>query len=512
MAGEPGPPPHKLQGHDTIDFIALSTLCVGGEALGAWLEAIGMSRVTRSDTVGRGDRQYLTRPRANGTWYCVVEVPRPLQEKLGAKRLIRSLKTLELREAQDRRWAVLAELKSQISDARNQVERADEDLVQEALEVRKAMIDARSDDAREMLREAVGARIDALNYKYAKPRYHPETGEEQEPIAPEALHYAAVASGDAAPLDAYVDRWLSATSYTERTKADARTALADLGAWLKASEKPCIINIVDERLASDFRDFGLRGKGVHPKTANKKLSALRQYWAWMASSGFHKPDGNPWAGKSLPKPKAFQSDPDGALGQERPFTDEEIKALLSGPASADLTDVMRIAALSGMRLEEVGQLRVKNCVGGLFDVVRSKTKAGVRKVPIHPDLQAIVDRRAKGGEATAFLFPDFKASGWDDTRTMATSKQFAAYRRKVGVDDSRDGARRSKVNFHSFRRWFARKCEEAGQSETIVARVMGHEKGLSMTFSLYSQAMPLDLMRACVESVKLPVVEIEASN
>lgn len=462
-----------------------------------------MVRVARSDTVGRGDRQYLTQPRANGTWYCVVEVPRPLQERLGAKRLIRSLKTLELREAQDRRWAIVAEFKSQIADARNQVERVDEDLVQEALEVRKAMIEARSDVAREMLQEAVGARINALNFKYAKPRFHPETGEEQEPIAPEALHYAAVASGAAAPLDSYVERWLSATSYTDRTKADARTALADLGAWLKASERPCTINIVDERLASDFRDFGLRGKGVHPKTANKKLSALRQYWIWMASSGFHKPAVNPWAGKSLPKPKAFQSDPDSALGQERPFTDEEIEALLKGPSGTDLGDVMRIAALSGMRLEEIGQLRVKNCVGGLFDVVRSKTKAGVRKVPIHSDLEAIVDRRAKG-EATAFLFPDFKASGWDDTRTMATSKQFAAYRRKVGVDDSREGARRSKVNFHSFRRWFARKCEEAGQSESIVARVMGHEKGVSITFGLYSQAMPLDLMRTCVESVKLP--------
>lgn len=34
---------------------------------------------------------------------------------------------------------------------------------------------------------------------------------------------------------------------------------------------------------------------------------------------------------------------------------------------------------------------------------------------------------------------------------------------------------------------------------------MGHEKGLGLTFGTYSQAKPLELMKACVECVKLPI-------
>ena len=85
------------------------------------------------------------------------------------------------------------------------------------------------------------------------------------------------------------------------------------------------------------------------------------------------------------------------------------------------------------------------------------------------------------------------------------SKRFYTYRRRVGVDDLRPGARRSKVNFHSFRRWFATKAEDKGQAPNVIAKVMGWELGGGVQMlKVYSAAQLAELKRACVAAVRLP--------
>ena len=81
------------------------------------------------------------------------------------------------------------------------------------------------------------------------------------------------------------------------------------------------------------------------------------------------------------------------------------------------------------------------------------------------------------------------------------AKALGCLRKRIGADDERPGARRSKVNFHSFRRWFATKAEEAGLRENVVAAVMGHSKNVGLTFGHYSKAELNELKRQCVEAV-----------
>lgn len=71
------------------------------------------------------------------------------------------------------------------------------------------------------------------------------------------------------------------------------------------------------------------------------------------------------------------------------------------------------------------------------------------------------------------------------------------------MDDTREGKRRGLVNFHSFRRWFITKAEQAGQPESVIAVVVGHKRP-GMTFGVYSAGPLLEQARACVEAVKLP--------
>ena len=65
------------------------------------------------------------------------------------------------------------------------------------------------------------------------------------------------------------------------------------------------------------------------------------------------------------------------------------------------------------------------------------------------------------------------------------------------------GRRRSLVNFHSFRRYFITKAEQADQMEHIIAVVVGHKR-TGMTLGRYSGGPLLEQARCGVEAVKLP--------
>jgi integrase len=99
-------------------------------------------------------------------------------------------------------------------------------------------------------------------------------------------------------------------------------------------------------------------------------------------------------------------------------------------------------------------------------------------------------------------------------RSSVLVKAFTRYRRARGVDERAEGARQSNVDFHSFRRWFAKSARDAlaegrasGFSEWTLAEVMGHSKEdmpLGMTMSVYAGKDNVEAKRACVEAVRLP--------
>lgn len=454
---------------------------------------------------GGGDRRYLTQPRGPGTtWYVVAEVPRTLQNVLGKKRLLKSLETDDLRAARVARWNALAILKTQIAECRASTSKDKDPLLLEAMAFREEFV--RADAARRsQLLDEITDRAEEIDLAGggigARDDYDPLDYERIPAIKP-AVDFVQLATGKATPADTYLERWLSSSTYSDRTKADARTAMSQFKAWCEKVSQAFFIETTTDRVASNFRDEVFVQANAHPKTANKKLSALRQYWEWLDRSFAVRP--NPWMRKSLPKAKAHRVAPDGPDGPERPFTDEEVRTLLAGPADVDLGNVMLIAALSGLRLDEIGQLRGADCADDCFAVTRSKTAAGVRTVPIHSALRPLIAELIGSEKPNSFLFPYLPDTGWDDNRTMAISKRFAYYRRKLGIDDRRLGARRSKVNFHSFRRWFATKAEDAGNRENVVGDIMGHQRAVGITFGLYSNAQLKRLKRSCVESVKLP--------
>ena len=363
----------------------------------------------------RGDYRYLLQPRGDGTaWYATVEVPRTLRDVLGKKRLVRSLRTTNVDIARAARWGAVKDLKAEIDAARRPKGDQGDPIVQEALVWRDAFNKTTDADERDVLIDRIIERTEEINFADRRPSYSDPEGD-----APgvQARGFFDLATGKATPLDTYVERWLAGGTYSDRTKGEARTALQCFGDWCAQANRRMFLEAVDGNMAADYRDDALIKQGVHWKTANKRLSLLRQYWKWLELNRGIKP--NPWVGKSLPKKKRNRIEPDGPDGPERAFTDKEMRVLLAGEPDADLADIMRLSALSGMRIEEIGQLRVKDCRGGLFSVRKGKTDAAVRTIPIHEGLRKIIARRTGKRPDDAYIFPDFPDKGLDGNRTMA---------------------------------------------------------------------------------------------
>lgn len=439
-----------------------------------------------------------------GKWRVVVNVPRKLQRKLGTK-LKRPLGTDSLREANRLKWDVVAELKAVIE----QSERPDmsKDAALASARVR-AMEEARRlsmrrnaafeleqvhrvDDAIEDYAEALAGNPVASG-NLGHPVYEPE----RDALA---MEFLAVAKGKRTPIDFYHEKYMSMSQVKARTAADDMRAIKYLKDWCAKNGVSAHLQTVTKREAVRFCDdlSGLVGK-ADPATLNKYISRLSVYWTWL--EGRHEVDINIWKGRSFKKPMQTTDQ------KERPFTDVEMKALLTGSASQAMHDVMRLAALTGARLDAIVCLRVRDCQNNTFVFKPQKKEPGPRLCPIHPDLAEIIARRSEGKEDTDDIFPEWPGPKKSDSlreRSFKTSNQFTAYRREIGVDDQKEGKRRSLVNFHSFRRWFITKAEQAGQPESTIAAVVGHKRK-GMTFGVYSAGPLLEQARQCVEAVKLP--------
>jgi len=84
-------------------------------------------------------------------------------------------------------------------------------------------------------------------------------------------------------------------------------------------------------------------------------------------------------------------------------------------------------------------------------------------------------------------------------------RQLTAYRRSVNVVDVREDGR-SRIDFHSFRRWFITEAvRHSGHPEWVVSEIVGHAHGeKGMTIGKYFGGSLDERLEEVVKSVKLP--------
>jgi len=422
-------------------------------------------------------------------WRVRLKVPAKVRDLLGRGKLTAPLHTSSLKEANERKWVHVQRLKAAITAAERAL--ASQDPVEaEALRHRLTA------DGEE------GAYAIALRAEQLEAAHGYQT----------ARAFADLASGRVTPLEHHTDDFVKHQGYRMKSDGDFRRVLGWLSDWLRDTHQPVAVEAVTRKAAGSFITESLV-VGRSDKKATAYLGFLRQYWKWLVEKG-HLTE-NPWTGQSLPaspKPRR-EAEPDRG---KRPFSDEEVVKLLSGDAGPLLGDLMRIAALSGMRVEEICQLHVSDCAGDSFNVWAGKTDNARRTVPIHTALRKIVQRRTTGRGPTAFLIGELPpVPPSRETRSDPAVKRFSRYRRDQGVDERPNGKAKSNTDFHSFRRWFIRKARNAklegapGFDEWTLTWVVGHTdsdraKSLDLSQHGYAGEDAEKSKRALVEAVKLP--------
>lgn len=199
-----------------------------------------------------------------------------------------------------------------------------------------------------------------------------------------------------------------------------------------------------------------------------------------------------------PFSKAIRFSIDSHQTRRRHFEKSDLKAIFTSPVYVENERPAGgggeaafwfplIGLLSGMRLDEIAQLRIcdlrqdEDTERWYFDIDRTggrstKTGSSIRQVPVHRELKRIGllkyrEVLLKGGaRAEDPLWPGVEAEG-ERTRSSAWSKWFGRYLRLTcGVTDT------TKV-FHSFRHTFKRMTRDAGIAEEMHDALTGHSGG-----------------------------------
>lgn len=423
-------------------------------------------------------------------WWFKRDIPASCRPSLGVTAWLRSLETSDVRVAKERRDELEIETAKLFANIRSG--RPVAGLAHSAAD--------RGNLWREAIRELSK---DAAELALAR---HAEEAEKETLRASDRQAFTDARLGRV-PVDQYLDAYLSAATLAPKSSNERRGLVKRFAAWC-ANEK-LTLDKINRKTAGRYVTAAI--DPMHPVTASAHLLALRQYWIYLHARGHiadGDPKGAPWTDQQL-KNNSRRIER-GGKAEERPFTANEVNAFLNGPYPERLdlshrqqmVDAIQISLLSGMRMDEVLTLWVEEAQGGVFDIQQGKTEAAARKVPIHPALAELVERRTQGKGPKDWLFHELKSER-DPGDTFG--KRFRRYRLKVGVDDKREGKRRSLVNFHSARRWFITQARYAGQPKETIGNVVGHVPDKKdITFGVYTPGASEEQWRACVESVQLP--------
>lgn len=358
--------------------------------------------------MSRSSKQYLERH--GGKWRVVIPVPRNLQKKLGKTKLKRGLGTDSLTVANALKWEVISQLNKELRLAVKGT--PNDPLLREALTMREAkqLEEATGEPHDFTVDDAIHIRADELAGQPIAE--DPDTGDPvyDEERLRQAGYYYKVASGQETPLMALVNQWHTASvNRKERTKGDDLRALGYLEEWCKSNTVHPTIEAITRRVAGrfvgDLPALAKSAKGgsqtLSNRTVNKYLSSLSGYWQWLKKKGMA--DENVWREQFLPKERRDTED------RERPFHDDEVRKLLTGfPRTRTLGPLMRIAALTGARIDAIVSLRVKDCDNGTFRFKPQKKENGERYIPIHSALVPLITDLTKGKAPDDDLLPGFR--------------------------------------------------------------------------------------------------------
>jgi integrase len=294
--------------------------------------------------------------------------------------------------------------------------------------------------------------------------------------SPEVKAFAAVAFGSAVPTGEFVDEWLKAARVkpkTERMRRSTITRLAAKFPHLSDIKRPEVV-----RWAATLQEERLGA------TVQRLMSDCRSYWQYLQKIEEAPAELKPFDDLGV------KVDSESWL----PYTPEDAVRLFNAAAGdQELRDTVQIAMYTGMRREEICALKLEDVKHDRLSVADAKTPAGVREVPMHSELAAVV-ARLRGNRKHGYLFHGMKANQNDD-RGDHVGKRFGRLKTKLGF-----GPRHV---MHSFRGTVITMLEHAGVPEPTVQDLVGHSRS-TLTGQTYSGKSTFAMRWDAVQKLSYP--------
>jgi integrase len=430
-------------------------------------------------------------------WFARLIVPPRLRMMVGRTELLKTLKTRDIKEANRRKHAVLAELQRELTQAELANVLPDKDSVGYIVEIakgqrralRQGLIDEQQAEAG--LDAVMDEQIELLRRRNG---YNEETGEphnSETHLRMQGLAERVLAGDEIELVSDSVKTYLAEIKARVRnqTLREKERQLGALQSWLKTD---CEVGSINKKIAGRYVTESLLTQGHAPKTVKDILSNLSAFWVWLEGRGLV--ESNPWRGMS----STVKSSTRGTKAKRRPWTDDELLKLMKViPNSDPLLPLTAIATYTGMRREEVASLRADDVENNALTVREGKTKAALRRVPIHSALRPMITQLVSKSR-DGYLIPGLLTGGADAKRSHYLGKRFGSLIRDIGFDDPA-------LVFHTLRNAFIQRCEEGGVPESSAKLLVGHSRAKSLTYGDagggYSPGVQLETLRKEIAKV-----------
>jgi len=288
-------------------------------------------------------------------------------------------------------------------------------------------------------------------------------------------------------VEAFLEMIAAERGAAENTVAAYRRDLADFAAF--ATAKRTAVEAADTALIRDYL-ASLSRRRFAPRTAARRLSALRQFFAFLAAQKIRADDPSaivdaPRRGRTLPKI----------------LSEDQVEALLDcvharkGPQALRLAAMIEVLYASGLRVSELVGLTLGALARDRTHLLVRGKGNKERVVPLgdaaRAALEAYAPFRARffpaGAQASPYLFPSRSRLG------HLTRAQFARALKAVAAEAEIDPA---KVSPHVLRHAFASHLLSHGADLRSVQQMLGHAD--ISTTQIYTHVLD-ERLRALVE-------------
>lgn len=421
----------------------------------------------------------------NRTYHAVLTLPKDVRDKLGRLRFKRSLGTPNKREAELLAAPYIAKWKALIRQARGDTNA----VALEAMRWRDELSRIDDVEAKETLETLLTEA--AVNIEQTKGYADAKT-------------FYDIAKGVQTPTLSFFDSWKAQIDATDKTKDQMIKDVTLL------TSRFSILNEITKSSVKKWVD-DLTAEGKSFVSIDRILGFCRNYWRYLQSHDAVPTELEPLRGvlviSKAAKTKARKT------VANAPYAADAVVSLWSAASNrnpskrnvmskdTDLANLILLAAYSGARIEELCSLKASNVIANSFHIADSKTAAGVRIVPIHSKLTALVEA-LKIASKDGYLISGLTFNKYGD-RSNAIGKRFGRLKTALGFGKAH--------TFHSFRSTVVTQLENAGVPENLAADIVGHEKP-RITYGLYSGGADLKAKRDALEKVTYPFPGTSQTN